>query len=75
MNQNIKINTKNQILMIIAVLLVGLMVAGGTYAYWLLRVNITNTNIVVELPNIGVTFDGGVTTVSGLAPASCNNSK
>lgn len=75
MNQNIKVNTRNQILMIVAVLLVGLMVAGGTYAFWLWRGNIADTNVVVELPNLGLTLDGGTTTISGLAPASCKSSR
>jgi len=75
MNQINKSNSKNQILIIVAILLVGIMTAGGTYAFWLWRGTITNANIVVEVPNIGVTLDGGTTTITGLAPASCKNTR
>lgn len=75
MNKNVTQNSKKQVLLIVAILLAGLMVSGGTFAFWLWRGTITNTNVVVELPNLGLTLDGGTTTITGLAPASCKNTR
>jgi len=65
----------NKKIMIIAIVLTVIMIVGGTYAFWLWRGNITNMTISVEIPNIGLNLDGGITTVSGLSPASCTNTR
>lgn len=70
-----KIEQKSKFSLTIAIVCMVLMVAGGTYAFWLWRGNITSMNVAVEIPGIGVILDGGVTTISGLAPASCKNSR
>jgi len=75
MKKNTKTKTKQnkKITIIIAIIMAIIMIAGGTYAFLLWRGNITNANVTVEIPGIGVSLDGGTTTITGLAPASCKN--
>lgn len=72
-NTNKKSKQTRKIAIVVAVAMIIALLAGGTYAFWLWRGNITNLNVTIEVPGIGVTLDGGTTTITGLAPASCKN--
>jgi len=68
-------NDKKKLGIVLAIVMAIAMVAGGTYAFWLWRGNITNLNVTVTIPSIGVELNGGATTISGLAPANCKHSR
>lgn len=67
-------NNNRNFVIIAAIIMVLALVAGGTYAYWTWRGNVTAINVTTSIGNIGLTLNGGDGTIgSGLAPAACTN--